>query len=214
MSVSLDESSPGITRVRWSPLIARAGSAVTALRAPSASTHSIRRAAILPERAAASRDVRSVAGRWWSPLMVLACGLAASALNATALGFGQRPDWRGMVASVAFLASWVGYLAATRPDRRPVALRRLNVCWAAIIAGSALTASVVGLHLSPLGGQLIEGALAVCSLLLAAPLYGLTGLIGGEQFPLGMAGLAVACYLGLLAVAVAGLRSFWHHPAA
>jgi len=151
--------------------------------------------------------------RWWPPLLVVASVLVSGGLNAAAIGAAQRPGWLGMTASVFFLASWVGYLAATRRTHRHAALRRLNACWAATIAGSALTASVVGLQLSPLGGHFTEGVLAVVSLLLAAPLYGLTGLVGGDHFPLGMAGLAVACYLGLLAFAMAGWHATAHEPA-
>lgn len=151
--------------------------------------------------------------RWWPPFLVVTSVLASCGLNAAAIGAAQRPGWLGMTASVFFLASWVGYLAATRRTHRHAALRRLNACWAATIAGSALTASVVGLQLSPLGGHFTEGVLAVVSLLLAAPLYGLTGLVGGDHFPLGMAGLAVACYLGLLAFAMAGWHAAAHEPA-
>lgn len=225
MSVSLNESVPGLTRTtaRSGRTRTRAARLTVAGSAPSpalvepagsaapASASGLRSAGATdlawsgPSRRGLDRGWTSAA-RWWPPSLVMASVLVAGGLNAAAIGAGQRPGWLGMTASVFFLASWVGYLAATRRTHRHAALRRLNACWAGIIAGSALTASVVGLELSPIGGQLVEGVLAVISFLLAAPLYGLTGLIGGEHFPLGMAGLAVACYLGLLAFAVAGLH--------
>ncbi|WP_098459608.1 hypothetical protein [Propionicimonas paludicola] len=136
---------------------------------------------------------------------MLVAVLVAGGLNSSAIGSGQRPGWPGVIASVLFVVSWVGYLAAAGRPQRLATLRRLNACWAAIIAGSALTASLVGLPLT--GQNAAEGAFAITSLLLAAPVYGLTGLVGGEHFPLGMSGLAVACYLGLLAFAIARLRA-------
>lgn len=234
MSVSLDESVPGVVRPRaergrlWAPLAKRAAErpalppasigprpvatqvAAVPVFSPARPipTHPIPTRAIPIEGSLSRGRVR-----WWPPLLVVASVLVSGGLNAAAIGAAQRPGWLGMTASVFFLASWVGYLAATRRTHRHAALRRLNACWAATIAGSALTASVVGLQLSPLGGHVIEGVLAVVSLLLAAPLYGLTGLVGGDRFPLGMAGLAVACYLGLLAFAMAGWHATAHEPA-
>ena len=191
MSVPLDESMPGLAR--------------STVRSRTAVVH-------LPmHETAHAPSLDPVHAAKWPAALVVVSALAAGGLNAAAVGGGQRPGWPGVVASVAFVASWVGYLGTTRPARRHAALRRLNVCWATIIAGSALTASAVGLHLSVLGGQVSEGALAACSFLLAAPLYGLTGL-GGGQFPLGLSGLAVACYLGLLAFAVADWRLTTHEP--
>jgi hypothetical protein len=219
MSVSLHESTIGPpsppARAAWTWM--RSGSGVPGLgvsaEVSSPAPTSAPRRAILPTPRQAEvrqswwgrgphhdRGRAPIRLRWWSPALMLISVLAASGLNATAISVGQRPSWLGAVASVVFLASWVGYLATTRGD---AALRRLNGYWAAIIAGSALTASLVGARLSATDGQLVEAVLAVVSFLLAAPLYGITGLVGGEHFPLGMAGLAVACYLGLLAFALA-----------
>jgi hypothetical protein len=208
MSVSLNESVPGFTGVtapasgRWSPAAVDPPSPLPIVPDSPIVASATRQArhAALSEPAVPGRV------RWWPALVVAASAVLSGGLNSAAVGAAQRPGWTGVTASVVFVASWVGYLAATGGSRQDTSLRRLNACWATIIAGSALTASVVGLHLSPLGGPLVEGLLAVCSFLLAAPLYGLTGLVGGGQFPLGLAGLAVACYLGLLAFAVARLH--------
>ena len=201
MSVSLDEPIPS----RWRPL---RGPAPRRVLIDAAVAGAPVATPVLPKsaRRGAAEATRSLR-RWLPPALVVGCVVFAGAENAGVISTGQRPGELGVVASLLFLASWVGYLAASPDPHRHAALRRLNACWAAIIAGSALTASVVGAQLSLTGGQFIEAVLAMVSFLLAAPLYGLTGLVGGAQFPLGMAGLALACYLALLAFEVARLHA-------
>ena|GEM_PF-3250409 len=217
MSVWLDESASGLSPSRWRPRRGPAprrvliDSAVAGLAVP---TPALPRSPNRRDAGVVATAMHRSSRRWWPPVLVVGCVLFAGGENASVISTGQRPGELGVVASLLFLTSWVGYLAASPDPHRHAALRRLNACWAAIIAGSALTASVVGAHLSLTGGQLTEAALTVVSFLLAAPLYGLTGLIGGEHFPLGMAGLAVACYLALLAFAVARLHLSAHRTAA
>lgn len=104
--------------------------------------------------------------------------LAATVANAGEIVRGLPPTSLGVGMSALYLLGWLGFAVVTGCRPGSAALRRTSVVWAVLVAGSAVGGSLLrgGRASSLPGGDVGAGLLVV----VAAPLYGLAGLLATD----------------------------------
>lgn len=145
---------------------------------------------------------------WVTPALVVATYVIATAANAGTLLFGAPPHPGGVLASLAYLAAWLGHAVVVgRCSRRFRALRRMAAFWAVAVGGTAICGTFLRLNLGT-GAAIPGGWVAPAILLLvAAPLYGLAGWFGPDPLAV-LVAVALACAaLTLVAATARPVRS-------
>lgn len=139
------------------------------------------------------------------PLSAAICYVAAGAVNAADLVFGRRPSVAGAVWSAVYVTVWLACAVQAGRSRHSRQLRWTAVFWAVVIGGTALCGAFLRLNLGT--GAAIPGGWVAPAVLLvvAAPLYGLVGLLHVEPL-LAMLGVALGAAVLTMALALVARR--------